>query len=352
MTKSLPNHRPTPTMKSIAEELGVSRMTISFALNGTGSVSEETRRKVLETAERLDFKPNPTALRLKGGRPLAIGLFSLWFDLGVGATKLHLIQSLLKERGHEAPLYGVGLSEIGDRKSQANAVAALRHEKPRVLVATMDGLQPEAFEELARYQDEGGVLVTYDVATDLFCDQVIFEPEESLHLATKHLLELGHRDIGIGFHHLVVSGGTRVQGYRRALREAGIEARAEWCLEGEERLDHAKAGATMARKFLALKQRPSAMAIINDGAVFSFIGELQRAGLQFPRDLSIVGNDNLSLSAYYPIPLTTVTCPTSEIAAAVVDFAASRLDHSYNGPPRRAEVFSQLVVRASTQDFP
>ena len=341
--------RPAPTMKSIAAELGLSRVAVSFALNGNGTVSEKTRRKVIETAERVGYKPNADALRLKGQRPLAVGIFALWFDLGVGATKLRLIQDLLKKRGCEAPLYGVGLSEIGNAKEQAAAVAALRREKPRVLVATVNGLQVEAIAELKHYQDEGGILVSYDVEKSLDCDQVIFDRELDSYRTTQYLLELGHREIGIGFHHSVHSSGARVQGYERALREAGLETRNDWCLEGGERDNHAKGGAKMAARFLQLKQRPTAMVMINDGSSFAFLGELQRAGLQCPRDISVVGQDNHPLGEYYPVPLTTITHPTAEIAQAVVDYAISRLDQSYDGPPRRADVQGQLIERASAR---
>ena len=336
-------------MKSIAQELGVSRMTVSFALNGTGSVSEEMRRKVVEVAERLNYKPNPNALRLNGIRPLAVAIFGLWFDLGMGAIKLRQIQSLFQERGYDAPLYGVGLSNTADAKGQAEAVAALRREKPRILVATMDGLQDEAIDQLQAYQNEGGILVTCDVENELVCDQVVFHHAQQTYLVTKHLLELGHRAIGIGFLHRVISGGRRFESYQRALHEAGIETRADWCFEGDERHDAAAAGVTIARQFLALKERPSAMAIISDGSAFSFLCELQRAGLQCPRDISVVGHDNLSLGQYFSVPLTTVTYPVDEIAATVFDFAVSRLDQSYTGPPRGADMHCQLIVRQSTR---
>ena len=351
MKPTLEATRSTPTMKSIAAELGVSRMTVSFALNGTGNISEEMRRRVTETAARLEYKANPDALRLKGQRPLAVGVFALWFDMGMGANKLRLVQNLLKERGYEAPLYGVGLSEIHDSRSQTEAVAALCREKPRVLVATMNSLQAGAVAELQRYQEEGGVLVTYDLPNSLACDQVVFDPEPDTYRAAKHLLELGHRKIGIGFHHRAVSGRTRLQGYQRALREAGIEARADWCLEGNERHEHEKGGTLLAQKFLALSERPSAMVILNDSSVFAFLGVLQSAGLQCPRDISVVGHDNHALCDYYSVPLTTVTHPVSGIAHAVVDFAVSRLDQSYDGPPRRAEVHGELIVRSSAQAF-
>ena len=338
-------------MQTIASHLGVSRMTVSFALNGTGRVSDKMRQKVLDVARELDFKPNLDAQRLKGQRPDNVELFVLWLEPGVGSSKIRLIQELLKARGYDVPVHCAGLRDSTSEANQAQIVAALRRQKPRALIAATGGLFRPALDELRRYQEEGGVLVAYDHPTDLPCDQTIFDREDNTYRATRHLLELGHRSIGIGFHHNLWTGDTRYKGYQRALSEFGLEPRAQWGLEGLQAEDYATAGVTMAQKFLALRERPSALAIINDYAAIAFLSELRHAGTECPRDVSVVGHDDHPLSRHNWVPLSTVTHPTAAIAEATVKFLLDRLSGETDGEPRRVVLQGELIARHSARQL-
>ena len=343
-----PSESSTPTMQTIASQLGVSRMTVSFALNGTGRVSQEMRQKVLDLAHELDFRPNLDAQRLKGQRPNNVELFVLWLEPGAGSSKIRFIQELLKARGYNVPVHCAGLRDSTSESNQAEILAALRHQKPRALVAASGGLHRKALDELRRYQDEGGILATYDHATDLLCDQTVFDRVDNTYRATRHLLDLGHRDVGIGFHANLWQNDLRYRGYQRALREFGLEPRANWGLEGLQPEDYASAGVTMAQKFLSLRVRPTAMAILNDYAAMAFLSELRRAGVECPRDLSVVGHDDHPLSRYNSVPLSTVTHPARQIAESVAQHLISRLE-GYDGPPRATQLQGELVQRDSAQ---
>nr|MBC7612692.1 LacI family DNA-binding transcriptional regulator [Pseudopedobacter sp.] len=159
--------RDAITMQDVAREVGVSKMTVSYALNGTGRMSEKTRQAVLEAAQRLGFERNPHAQRLSNGRSNnTVGLFSLWFDFGVGTQKMQLIQNTLNERGFDVPIYGAGLRDCREANAQAAALSVIRRQKPDALVCSTAGLHEKALEELRRYQNEGGVLVCYDHPVD------------------------------------------------------------------------------------------------------------------------------------------------------------------------------------------
>lgn len=337
-------------MQTIALRLGVSRMTVSFALNGNGRLSDEMRQKVLDVARELDFKPNQDAQRLKGQRPDTVNLFVLWLEPGVGSSKIRCIQDLLKRRGRDVPVHCAGLRDSTSEANQVEVLAALRRDKPRAIIAATGGLHDGAIEELRRYQDEGGILVAYDHPTRLGCDHVLFDREENTYQATRHLLELGHRDLGIGFHYDLWTGDARYKGYQRALREFNVEPRAEWNLEGLQTEDYAAAGVTMARQFLALSRRPTAMAIINDYAAMAFLSELRKSGVECPRDLSLVGHDDHPLARHNYVPLSTVTHPTQQIAESVAEYLLSRLA-GYDGSPRTVTLQGQLVERESAVEL-
>lgn len=348
-----PKQHPSVTMADVAREVGVTKMTVSFALNGTGRVSEETRQMVLDVAHRLGFEPNPHAQNLSNGRSQnTIGLFALWFDLGTGTQKLQLIQSVLNRRGFDVPMYGIGLHDSHDEDAQAAALATMRRQQPLALVCFTQQLRPRALMELRRYQDEGGILVSYDYPVDLDCDTVLFDREDNTYQAAKHLLELGHRRIGYGDHGFALPQSARVRGLRRALKEFGGEWSDEWLLEGRYPQDYATGGYALAAEYLKLRERPTALCIVNDYAALVFMAELQRAGIRCPQDVSIVGHDDYDMSRHAAIPLTTVSHPSKAIAHQVAQLLLSRLDGIHHGEPRLEEVRGELIVRESTAPLP
>lgn len=342
--------RETATIEDVAQALGVSRTTVSKAFTGYGRMSPKTRETVLRMAQELGYEPNVHAQRLVNGHCRnTIGLFSLWFDFGVGTQKIQYIQSTLNKRGFEVPIYGAGLLDPRDEEAQVAAITQIRRQKPLALVCSVAGLRPRALEELKRYQGEGRVLVCYDAPVDVDCDQVLFDREDNTYQATRHLLELGHRRIGYGDHGEPDAAQSRVRGYQKALREFGVEPRSDWICFARHRRDYTQGGLALAKQYLALAERPTAMCIVNDYAAMVFMAEVQRAGLSCPGDVSIVGHDDHDISRYYPIPLSTVTHPSETIAGHVADFLFSRLDETYRGPSRQIVIRGELRSRQSAQ---
>ncbi len=336
-------------MQDVADVVGVSKMAVSYVLNGKNKVSSATREAVLAAVQKLDFEMNPHAQRLANGHCTdTVGLIALWFDYGVASNKIRHIQNILNEQGFNVPLYGMGLIGRHDGDVQAAAVARVRRQKQRALVCAPAGLGPKALAELQRYQEEGGVLVCYDHPITLDCDHVLFDREDNTYRATRHLLELGHRRVGIGIHGSMRGAQERFQGYRRALREFGAESRDAWVFEGQENIDYSEGGFNIAAQYLSLKERPSALCIINDYAALSFMATVERAGLKCPQNVSVVGHDDHPLSRHYPVPLTTVSHPAQLIAQHVTQLLVSRINGEHQGPFRQIVVQSELIVRSST----
>lgn len=337
------------TMSDVARVAGVSKMTVSFALNNTGRVSEKTRQIVMETARQLGYEPNPHAQNLSNGRcNNTVGLFSLWFDFGVGSQKIQLIQSALNQKGFDVPIYGVGLHDHHNEDVQADAIASLRRQRPRGLICFTNGLHAKALLELRRYQDEGGILVSYDYRTNLDCDAVLFDRVDNTYQAAKHLIDLGHRKLGYADHGFARFNGPRVIGFHRAIAEVEGEWRPEWLIEAGSARDYAKGGHILAEKYLALRDRPTAMCIVNDYSAMVFINELERAGVSCPADVSVVGHDNHAMSQFARVPLSTMTHPSETIAQHAAEFLISRLNREYDGPARTFNAHGDLIARKSS----
>ncbi len=340
------------TLEDLAATLGMSRASVSRAFTGKGRIAPQTREKILQSARELGYQPNLNAQRLAGGRCMnTIGLFSLGLDYGVTTEKIKLIQELLSEQGFHVPLYAYSNYSSVEVVKQAELMSVLRRQQPRAIVCATRGLEPDALLELERYHEEGGLVVCYDYPSELDCDQVIFDREENNYRATKHLLELGHRKIGLYMEGDIKPNprdsltGPRVRGFQRALGEYDVEANADWMFCGE-RME--EGGALLARQIMALSERPTAVCVVNDRAASTFVNEVQRAGLRVPADISVVCHDDRPVARYSAVPLSAATHPSQQIAESVVGLLISRFDGSYQGEARREWVSGSFVARESS----
>jgi DNA-binding LacI/PurR family transcriptional regulator len=192
------------------------------------------------------------------------------------------------------------------------------------------------------------VCYCYGEAVDVPCDQVIYDEEDATYLATRHLLELGHRDIGIFNVGERVRSGPNRAGYVKAPEDFGAPLHEEWLFRNEGVLRYEEEGELLAKQFVNMKHRPSGLCLANDYAAVAFISTLHRAGLQVPRDVSVVGDNNDPIAAHGMVPLTTVEYPLETIARHVIDLLQSRLDGTYSGESLQVPVRSKLVLRDST----
>lgn len=335
-----PNRKPT--REDVARAAGVSTTAVSYAFSGKGRLPESTRGLVLQIAKELGYEGNYYAQRLRSGNDNTVSLFSLQLTSGVNTDKMTAILQGLGERGYYAPFHSLSHST---ETRQIELARTLRRQQPRALVAFSPGICPPAWSEIKRYHDEGGVVVTFDRKLPYKWDQVLFNRADNLYRAARHLLELGHRDIGF-CEHGVVEESERVIGFGRALQEFGAEINPQW-LWGE--YPDETAGRNLAAKWLKLPKRPTAMCIVNDLAASSFINNILRSGVRVPEDVSVIGYDNTPAAENCIVPLTSVTHPAQEIAASVVDLLISRLEGNYSGAPRCLHVEAALAVRESTR---
>ena len=340
------------TLEDLAAALGMSRASVSRAFTGKGRIAPQTRERVLQMARELGYQPNPHAQRLAGGRALnTVGLFSLGLDYGVTTEKIKIIQQLLSQRGFHVPLYAYSSYDSVTAVRQVELMNSLRQQQPRAIICAARGLESDALEQLRLYQAEGGIVVCYDYPTDIDCDQVIFDREDNNYRAARHLLKLGHKKIG-----LYVEGdrkpsmelpliGPRLRGFERALQEHDLSVNPDWIFHGS----NAEAGgAALAQQFLALKERPTGVCIVNDRAAVVFVNEVQRAGLNVPADVSVVCHDDQPIAGYCAVPLSAATHPSLDIAQNVVDMLSDRINNCSGSEARHRWIRGTFIERASS----
>lgn len=336
------------TISDVARAVGLSKTTVSTALTGNGRLSDETRELVRREAAKLGYEADFYAQGLRKKRNDVVGFFSPDIDLGVATLKMHAIWRLLDERGYTVPVLAYGNRAGGQYLEQEKLLADLRRQKPRAMLCNTSNLQSEmAQEELRRYLQEGGIAVCYDWPTKVDVDTVLFDRQHNTYLATRHLLKAGHREIGTCFPWHRYSAASRAAGFAQAMNEAGVEIRQEWSLTVDYQMQSELEAVALAERFLKLRERPTAMCIVNDHLANTFATCLARAGVRVPNDLSIVSHDNLPIAEHGNVRLTSVSHPYEQIAQSAVEMLDSRLSGRYDGPPRCEVVRGQLFERDS-----
>lgn len=336
-----------PTLQDIATAVGVTKATVSYALNGKATVAPRTKKAVLQAAKRLGYEFNPHAQSLSNGRSSLVGLFSLSLDFGVGTQKLNLMQEMLMERGYNVPVYVYGQA-VRDVVDHSTLLGELCRQKPRAIVCDYSRLPETALAKLRHYQQQGGVLVGYNYLREVGGDQVVFDQEDNTYQSAKYLLEQGHRKIALALHGDADPLHPRLPGFRRALEEFGLSVNPNWLFGTKAIME--EAGAALADQFAQLQERPTGICIVNDGVAAAFVNEIRRYGLNVPEDISVVGHDDLPIARVGgPIRLTTVSHPVREIAAQVVEYLHSRLQGEYDGPSRIHYLKGDLKIRESVR---
>lgn len=348
---SLPEN-PRPTIHDVAAALGMAKSSVSKGLSGKGTLSAATRERILKVALEMGYEPDPVAQRLanKGDNKL-VYLCSCNIDVGLGTHKILSIQMELRRLGLEVPIYSVAKVDDATQRPQADQVRDLCRQQPRAIVYSTLSSPASVLPELQRYQENGGIVVSYDSPLPLVCDQVVFDREHNGYLAARTLIERGHQKLGINAPRKLLAANRATQlnlnprlvGFCRALEEAGLPINADWFFEPGA---YEKGGAEMAARFLSMKDRPTGLCMVNDYAALAFMSEVMAAGVKIPDDVSLVGHDNQLVARYCPVPLTSAVQPVEEIVQAVVDLLLARLDGS-QGEARTITIRSEMVERKS-----
>jgi LacI family transcriptional regulator len=177
-------------------------------------------------------------------------------------------------------------------------------------------------------------------------DAVLTDNQLGGYLATRHLLDLGHARIAcIAGPSSITPSAERITGYRRALKEAGIPYDENLIIRGDY---HAQSGMDITHSLLQVRPRLTAIFALNDLMALGALRAAAEAGYSVPKDLAVVGYDDLEITHFTNPPLTTIAQPKKEIGVQAVQLLVERMALK-SRPPRRLVLPPELIVRRSTQ---
>jgi LacI family transcriptional regulator len=345
MAKPSRRSRGTSTIEDVARAAGVSAMTVSRVINGGKNVRESTRHAVLEAVGKLNYSPNTAARSLAAGEATHIGL--LYANPSAAYLSQFLIGALQAARRAGAHLVLESCeSEDADEQAEATRRFATSDVQGVVLPPPLSEFQPI----LAELAAIGIPVVT--VARGM-------PQEDSLNVRiddyaaavemTRHLLDLGHRNIGfIKGHPNIAASHDRARGFADALREYGVDPdRAPM----EQGYFTYRSGLVASERLLSLPEPPTAIFASNDDMAAATVSVAHRRGLVVPGDLSVVGFDDTALATSVWPELTTVKQPISAMAETAVELLLADLRVRRAGSPRpliKRTLDHALIIRESS----
>jgi LacI family transcriptional regulator len=334
--KSGPRPRQSTTLRMVAREAGVSASTVSRIINGTVNVSDGLKQAVEAAIAKFDFRPNAAARGLALGKTLTIGVVAQAIDSPFYGEGLRGIEACLRQRGY-APLFMSGNWHEEDEDRCMRELIARGVDGIIVFAGRLSDAK------LKRYAREVSIVVTGRQLRSKGLFSLQIDDREGAMLAVRHLLELGHRRIAF------ITGSEdhpdaieRLAGYRKALEEAGIGFDPKLVAVGDW---HEEGGLRATLELLDSKTPFTALFCVNDQTAYGALLGLFRRNLSVPRDVSLVGFDDLPSSAYRVPPLTSVR---QAIGTLGEQSAQAILQLLAGTRPRGSPPPVQLVVREST----
>lgn len=333
--------RKTPTIQDVARQANVSAATVSRALSSPERVSEGTRARVAEAVRTTGYTINQAArsLRMRTARTILIALpnignpfYSTILDAVVG----------------EATSRGYGVLVASHREDSAELLSDYFFSNRADGLLLFDGAIDTRL--LNGIQVHGGKLplvVAYDEIPDPMVNSVVTDNRAAARRVVRYLYEIGHRRIGhVTGHSRNSFPNERLIGFKQEMQALGLDVRPDWVVRGDYTMP---TGIAVGHQFATMDDRPTAVFVSNDEMAVGFISALRGHGLECPRDLSVIGFDDIAISAHYAPPLTTMRQPRELIGrqatAALIDILE---DSSASRAPLRLVLTSELVVREST----
>lgn len=336
------------TIKDIARELNISTSTVSRALTDRWDVNPETRKAVLELAEKLNYRPNPISLNLKQQQSMTIAVVVPEFITSFFSEVLTGIQSVMEEEG-----YNILISQ-----SHESAETELRNLK-MMESKMVDGFivsvsHGDSNKEFYKHLTDKNIPLVFvnRVCPGIPAPKVVIDDYKWSYKAVEHLIRNGYKRIM----HLtgpedIALAKERRRGYENALRDNGLPIDPELIVHGGLMME---VGVLAAHRILEMENRPDAIFAFHDPLAIGVMKTLLKNGVRIPEDIAVVGFSE-SLSALIIEPnLTSVEQPTYEMGRAAAELLLEQIRNMSEESILRKSIIleAKLNVRESSARKP
>lgn len=318
------------TTLALAQHLGLSRWTVSRALNGHPGVREETAQRVQRAMDSLGFSPNALARGLRGGKTRVVGICFQTFGTPVFSKKLIALQSALRREGYRA------IIELIEEDADAEK-AVIRH----FVSLQVDGMifvggpsKANLPLVLALRDSSSIAALLIDPAESLDLPQIRLDRGHAMKISMKKLHDQGHRNVVImGIRDDVIYGSERVESLQSICHDLDMEWGVDAVLfnDGDSKGMDFEAGRRLGVQFLKDNKGATGILAINDQVAIGAMRALQEGGIRIPDDVSIVGFDNLDCSQHLYPSLASVDQRIDFVAQTAVDELMRHMQQNKTG---------------------
>ncbi|WP_026628381.1 LacI family DNA-binding transcriptional regulator [Dyadobacter alkalitolerans] len=336
----------TITIKDIAKALGLSTSTVSRALRNSYEINPETKKLVMEYAERMNYRPNPIALSLRDSKSKSIGVI-------IPEIANHFFSQLIN--GIESIAYNLGYHVVifQSHESYEREVANTNYlvsRKVDGLLISLSSLTTNLF----HFQDlmERGLPIVFldRVPNAIETHKVVVDNFAGSYEATEHLIKTGRKRIAHLTSPIYLSITTeRLAGYKQALEDYGLpfdESYVKYCYHGGKVAEENEAAV---QEMLEMPEPPDAIFTASDRLTTGCMSVFQKHNIKVPEQIAIVGFTNISVAELLNPPLTAVVQPAMEMGQQAVELLIRLIEH-----PQKTDVFetrslkTSLIIREST----
>ena len=329
-------------MKDIADDLGVSLMTVSKALRNHSDISEKTRNRVLKRMRELNYQPDWIARSMVTGRTYVVGLVlpdlmhSFFAEVAKGvARKLHPL-------GYQVVISDT--EEDGDVERRQVDVLVNRKVDGLIIASAQRKGRLEMFEMLDANKTPYVLIDRMLAGTD--ANYVGVRDDELGAMATEHLIAQGCQRVAHIRGPAVATGTGRLRGYRRALARHGLTPNLAHVTSGEY---GDNTGYNAMQVLLRTDPRPDGVFCYNDPVAAGAIKAILEANLRVPDDIAIIGAGNVHYSDLLRVPLSTVDQSSTVIGETAADLLVEHIDSRKSSPSRHIFIPPRLVIRDSSR---
>lgn len=326
-------------IQEVAKRAAVSTATVSRTINGSNKVAPRTAERVRRAIEALNYYPNTNARALGSGRSRLYGLIISDITNPFFPELVKSFEDVAVKHGLEVIVANTGYSS---ERTEICVQRMLERKVDGVAVMTSE-MGDHLIERLQRRQIP---IVFLDTGTPgAGISNISVDYSAGVDDAVEHLVGLGHKEIGfISGPMELASARTRREAFLRSLQRVQLSPDPRWMEAGNHRIDGGRAAM---ERLLLQKARPTAILASNDLTAIGAIGALHQSGLTVPEDISVVGYDDIEISAFTHPPLTTVRLSRTQIAdRAFHALYKANQDEEMSGA--EYVIKPELIVRGTT----
>ncbi|MCK3656393.1 transcriptional regulator [Pasteurellaceae bacterium Macca] len=334
------------TIKDVAKMAGVSTTTVSHVLNKTRFVAEDTTQAVWNAVQALNYSPSAVARSLKINTTKSIGMIITTSEAPYFAEIVLAVEEYCYRLGYSLFLCN---TQNESEKIQNHLDMLINKRVDGILVMCSEYVEGS----LTLLNRVNVPMVVMDWGpNDGKSDRILDHSFDGGYLATRYLIDNGHKDIAIIAGDLYKTiAKARYEGFVKAMTEAGLLIRKEWIFENDF---EPEGGYESANNLLKLDHLPTAIVCGCDAMALGVISAITEKGLHVPQDISVIGYDNIHSSRFYAPPLTTIHQSKTRLGQMAMEVLLERIkahaDDS-KSEPKVLEIYPELVVRSSVKNL-